>query len=165
MRKPMVAVIGRSGDIGEELHQTAYDIGRRLAEMGIAIVCGGRDGVMEAVCKGAKSADGTTIGIAMSYGTEESNHYVDYVIPTGLQLARNVCVVSSGDLVISIGGSFGTLSEISHAMNLGKQIVGIHSWTKLEGYCGTHEIDSRESVEQIIAYVKAFYEEANRSKQ
>ncbi len=153
-RKPIVSIIGRSGEIPDEIQSAAFEMGKRLAEKGIAIVCGGRDGVMEAVCKGAKSADGTTIGIAMSYARKESNPYVDYVIPTGMGLARNVCVVASGDIVIAIGGSFGTLSEISHAMTLGKRVIGLHSWKKLEGYHLTHEIESYDSVDEVMEIVR-----------
>ncbi len=154
-RKPVVAVIGRSGEIPKELHDAAYEVGKRLAENGIAVVCGGRDGVMEAVCKGANSAGGTTIGIAMGYDKSESNEYVDYIIPTGMTYARNVCVVASGDMVIAIGGSFGTLSEIAHAINLDKRIIGLHSWTRLEGYQIDHQIETCESVDAVMEIVRS----------
>ncbi len=152
-RKPIVSIIGRSGEIPQELESAAYEVGKRLAEKGIAIVCGGRDGVMEAACKGAKSAGGTTIGIAMSYDRDESNEFVDYVIPTGIGFARNVCVVASGDLVIAIGGGFGTLSEIAHATYLNIRVIGLHSWKKLEGYQITHEIETYDSVDEVMEIV------------
>ncbi|MFW6176625.1 MAG: Rossmann fold nucleotide-binding protein, partial [Thermoplasmatota archaeon] len=62
-----VSIIG--GDVGscnEEDRKNAEEIGKRLAKKGVTIVCGGRGGVMEAVCRGAKSEGGTTIGILPS---------------------------------------------------------------------------------------------------
>ncbi|MFN3471112.1 MAG: TIGR00725 family protein, partial [Aquificaceae bacterium] len=91
---------------------------------GLVVVCGGRSGVMEAVCKGAKEAKGLTVGILPSYEGEEANPYVDIKIRTGMNWNRNPLVVASGDVVVAIGGNWGTLSEIAYALILGKPIIG-----------------------------------------
>ena len=83
---------------------------------------------MEAVCRGAKSAGGTTVGILPGGDPAAANPWVDIPICTGIRSARNVIVVRSGRAVIAVGGSFGTLSEIGHALNVGIPVVGLRTW-------------------------------------
>jgi uncharacterized protein (TIGR00725 family) len=121
------AVFG-PGNPSRKEYNLAADVGRLLARRGIAVVCGGLYGVMEAACMGAKEAGGTTIGILRTYTKEEANPYVDYVIPSGLGDARNVLVATAGDAAIAVGGWLGTLSEISLALKHGIPVVGVGTW-------------------------------------
>jgi len=124
-----VSIIG--GDVGscdEQDYRNAEEIGKRLAKQGATIVCGGRGGVMEAVCKGAKSEGGTTIGILPSGNRNEGNDYLDHAIVTNLGVLRNSLVVQNGDIVIAIDGKYGTLSEIALAQDYGKKILGLGTW-------------------------------------
>jgi uncharacterized protein (TIGR00725 family) len=123
----MISVCGPN-DASFEEYQTALEVGRQIALAGHAVVCGGRDGVMEAVACGAKEAGGVTIGILPSYDPKQANEFIDYPIPTGLGHARNSLVVASGAAVIAIGGGFGTLSEIGLALKMEKRVVHIGSW-------------------------------------
>ncbi len=111
-----------------ELLPLAEEVGRRIAEAGATVVCGGRGGVMEATCRGARRAGGLTIGILPGADRSEANPEVDVAIPTGLGVARNPLVVLSGNAVIAIDGSFGTLTEIAHALDLGKPVIALRSW-------------------------------------
>jgi len=120
-----IAVIGR-GEASQEEQEAAYAAGRAVAGNGAVLVCGGLGGVMEAACKGAKEAGGTTVGILP--GTEGGNPYLDITIRTGLGHARNVLVVLSAEAVIAIGGSHGTLSEIAIALKAGRPVYGISTW-------------------------------------
>ena len=124
---PIVSVIG-GNDPPESDMATAYQVGRHLALNGAIVVCGGLGGVMEAVCKGAKEAGGTTIGILPGNDSSDANPYVDIRIPTGLGHARNVIVVKSGIAVIAIDGSYGTLSEIGHALSDRIPVIGLNTW-------------------------------------
>jgi uncharacterized protein (TIGR00725 family) len=123
-----VAVIGP----GDEPSVAAAEVGRLLAEGGATLVCGGRGGAMEAACRGAKEADGLTIGILPGSDRSEANPFVDVVLPTGLGEARNALVVGAADVVIAIGGGYGTLSEIALALKAGKRVIGIGTW-EIEG--------------------------------
>jgi uncharacterized protein (TIGR00725 family) len=96
------------------------------------LVCGGRGGAMEAACRGAKEADGLTVGILPGSDRSEANPFVDVVVPTGLGEARNALVVGAADVVIAIGGGYGTLSEIALALKAGKRVVGLGTW-EIEG--------------------------------
>ena len=106
----------------------AEAVGRLLAERGAIVVCGGRGGVMEAACRGAKSAGGATLGILPGLDRAEANEFVDFAVPTGLGEARNALVVRAADALIAVGGAWGTLSEIALALRAGKTVVGIHTW-------------------------------------
>ncbi|MGB9301567.1 MAG: TIGR00725 family protein, partial [Anaerolineae bacterium] len=119
----MVAVIG-DGFCSADTALLAEEVGRLLAQKGAAVVCGGLGGVMEAACRGAKEAGGLTIGILPGTSRRDANPYVDIPIVTGIREARNVIVVSSAQSVIAVSGSFGTLSEIAHALKLGIPVVG-----------------------------------------
>jgi hypothetical protein len=103
-------------------------VGAELARRGAAVVCGGLTGVMEGVCKGARSQGGLTIGIIPSDDKKDANPYVQIPIVTGMGIGRNVMLVKTADVIIAIGGEFGTLSEIGHALNLGKMVVGLNTW-------------------------------------
>ena len=127
-KRILVAVIGGSQASKQEL-KTAEEVGRELAKRGVAIVCGGLGGVMEAACRGASTEGGITIGILPGENQHEANQYVQIPIVTGMGYARNVAVVKSAQAIIAIGGSYGTLSEIGHAIQSGIPVIGIDTWS------------------------------------
>lgn len=122
-----VAVVG-AGDAGADVCQMAEEVGRRLATVGAIVVCGGLGGVMEAACRGAGGGGGTTVGILPGTDRTDANPFVDVAIPTGLGEARNAVVVRTADVLIAVGGEFGTLSEIAFALKTETPVVGIHTW-------------------------------------
>ncbi|MEC9491723.1 TIGR00725 family protein [Flexistipes sp.] len=121
-----ISVIGQAR-CDFDLADVAEKAGEIIGNFGFVLVTGGLSGVMEFASKGAKKAGGTTVGILPGYDRNEANKYVDIAVPTGLNHARNVVVVSSGDFIVSIGGGSGTMSEISIAFKLGKDIISYHS--------------------------------------
>jgi len=127
-----ISVIG-ANQADPALLETAYEVGRLSAARGWVVVTGGLGGVMEAASRGAADAGGLTIGILPSYDASTANPYVRVVIPTGLGYARNVLVVSAGSGVIAVGGRYGTLSEIAFALNAGRPVVGVNTWSAIEG--------------------------------
>ncbi len=125
-----ISVIG-AGECTKGEALVAEAVGRELAKRGAVLVCGGKGGVMEAACKGAKSAGGLTIGILPGLDRSEANAYVDVPIATGLGSTRNSIVVLSGQAVVAVGGAYGTLSEIAFAHLYQRTVVGLGTW-KLE---------------------------------
>ena len=123
-----IAVIGGSECTPDEA-RLAEEVGRELARKGIALVCGGLRGIMEAVCRGASAEGGLTIGILPGGNRQAANQYVKIPIVTNLGEARNVIVVKSSEAVIAIGGGYGTLSEIGHALRNGIPVVGLNTWS------------------------------------
>lgn len=121
-----VSVIGQA-NCDSDLCQVAEHVGKIVGNLGFALVTGGLTGIMLYASKGAKQAGGTTVGLLPGYAKSEANEFVDIVIPTGLGHARNVIVASSGDFIVSVGGSYGTMSEISIALKLGKDVLSYKS--------------------------------------
>jgi uncharacterized protein (TIGR00725 family) len=124
----IISVIGSSSPATQEHVDLAEAVGRELAKRGVMVACGGLSGIMEAVCRGAKSAGGVTIGILPGGRAGDANRYVDIPIVTGMGYSRNVIVVHTGLAVIAIGGAFGTLSEIGHALGDNIPVVGLKTW-------------------------------------
>ena len=114
-----VSVIGS----GREHEAAAEEVGRLLAEQDCVVVTGGLDEVMAAAHRGAKAASGTTIAILPGESRVGVNPWADHVVVTGIGHARNLAVAASGDAVIAVGGSWGTLAEIAFAMRLGRPVV------------------------------------------
>jgi len=126
-RKNIIAVIG-AGEPSAEEAKLAEEVGRQIARQGAALVCGGLGGVMEAACRGASSEGGLTIGILPGDSPGTANPYVQVPIVTGIGYARNVAVVKSARAVIAVGGSYGTLSEIAHALQSKIPVIGLNTW-------------------------------------
>jgi uncharacterized protein (TIGR00725 family) len=137
-----VSVIGS----GEENAPRAEEVGRLLAGRGCTVVTGGLGEVMAAAARGAKAADGTTIGILPGERLEDANKWVDYAVATGVGHARNLAVVASGQAVIAVGGSWGTLAEIAFARTLGRPVVILEPGWQLAG----DGIERAESPEQAV---------------
>lgn len=126
---PRIAVAG-GGSCDEATRQCALEVGRRIAEAGAVLVCGGGSGVMAAAAEGARRAGGTTIGILPGTGRLDSppNRSIDIPIYTGLGQGRNLVLVLTADAVIAVGGEWGTLSEIALAGKHGRPVVLLGSW-------------------------------------
>ena len=123
-----IAVIG-GGECSSQVTRLAEEVGREIARQGAVLVCGGLGGVMEAACRGAVSGGGLTIGILPGDNRQAANPYVRIPIVTGIGYARNVAVVKSAQAVIAIGGSYGTLSEIAHALQSDIPVIGLNTWS------------------------------------
>jgi uncharacterized protein (TIGR00725 family) len=108
---------------------------------------------MEAAARGAKASGGTTIGILPGHDRAEGNPFLDHIITTGVGHARNLAVVSSGDAVIAVGGSHGTLSEIGLAAKIGRPVV-ILGGLRIEGIVDSGSIVYASSVRQAGELVK-----------
>ena len=123
----LIGVIG-AGECTIEVFNQALELGQLLGESGFNVICGGLGGVMEAVCKGIKSKNGTTIGILPGNEISEANQYIDFPIATGMGIGRNIIIIRSAAAVIAVNGKYGTLSEVAYALQLNKPIIGLNTW-------------------------------------
>lgn len=123
----LISVIG-AGSPTPDARDQARQAGRLLAQRGFGVVTGGLGGVMEAACQGAFEAGGLTVGILPGSRRDQANPYCQVVIPSGMGQARNVMVVMAGEGALAVSGGAGTLSEIGHALKMGKPIVGLGTW-------------------------------------
>jgi uncharacterized protein (TIGR00725 family) len=122
-----VSVIGASR-ASAELAAKAEELGELLAQRGLIVVCGGREGVMEAVARGVKRGGGVSIGILPEDVRGRAAPDLTYTVCSAIGHARNLSVVASGDVVIAVGGAWGTLSEIGLSRSLGRQVVLLDTW-------------------------------------
>lgn len=127
-----MGVIGAGSCTPEEAN-AAYQVGREIARRGAVLVCGGLGGVMEAACRGARDEGGTTVGLLPDDQKEGANPYVDIAIATGMGHARNAIVASSSDVLIAVGGEFGTLSEIAFGLAMGKTVISLQGGWEIPG--------------------------------
>ena len=126
-RRRYAAVIGPA-ETDAQTEALAYDVGAGLAREGFTVVTGGEQGAMEAASRGASEAGGLAIGLLPGVDRSRANEYADVTIVTGVGYARNLSVVASGDVVVAVGGRWGTLSEIGLAGVLGRPVVLLAGW-------------------------------------
>lgn len=130
-RRKLISIIG-GADCSENEYKIAEEVGYLLGKRDVVIVCGGRGGVMEAACRGAQRAGGITIGFLPGQDASTGNPYLDIVIPTGMGHNRNILVAQAAEVVIAIGGGYGTLSEIGIALKTGRIVIGIDTWEAVD---------------------------------
>ncbi len=126
-QKPRIGVIGGSSAEPTVL-ESARNVGEAIARAGAILVCGGRGGVMEAACRGAKSAGGLTLGILPGDCAADANDWVDIPVVTGLGEARNVLIARTSQAIVALPGGTGTLSEIAFSLNFGRRVIAIGAW-------------------------------------
>ncbi len=146
-----IAVIG-DRHTSARLDAAAETIGREIARRGGVLLCGGMSGVMEASARGAAAEGGIVVGILPTETAAEGNPYLTIPLPTGMGEARNVIIVRAAEAIIAVGGAYGTLSEIGHALNLSVPVIGLETWRlSREGVTEADPIrrakDAREAVE------------------
>lgn len=149
-----------------EIIQFGQDLGKALSKFTASIMCGGREGFMEAICQGVKESQhtfvGQTIGIMPESNPDRANQYVDIVISTGIGIARNVILINSADIIIAVGGGAGTLSELAFAWQQKKMVLCL---TRFDGWAkelAGIDLDKRSSglfipvstIEEILEQVE-----------
>ena len=115
-------------DITPDVYEDTLEIGRRLADEGYLVFCGGGAGVMEAIAKGVNDQGGIVVGVLKGQDLEEGNKYLTVPIATGIGIARNAILAYNCDAAIAISGQYGTLSEIAYAFQLKKPVIGYKTW-------------------------------------
>ena len=115
-------------DITPDVYEDTLEIGRRLADEGYLVFCGGGAGVMEAIAKGVHDEGGIVVGVLKGQDLEEGNKYITVPIATGIGIARNAILAYNCDAAIAISGQYGTLSEIAYVFQLKKPVIGYKTW-------------------------------------
>lgn len=119
-----IAVLGGREATADQL-EAAEEMGRLIAEMRLTLICGGRQGVMEAACKGASRAGGLSVGLLPDEDPGMANPYVTIPVATGIGVARNALVARAALCMVAVGGGHGTISEIAFGLQFGKRVFGL----------------------------------------
>ena len=141
-----IGVIGPRNATTAQL-DAAMQVGELLADCGLAVICRGREGVMQAVCEGVKRVGGMSIGLLPDAEPSPANTFVSVIVATGIGEARNALIARASFSLIAIGDSFGTLSEVALGRQFGKLVVGLEGAAQLEGV--EHVAHARAAVERV----------------
>lgn len=152
-RKIIISVIGgHRTDL--KVERLAHEIGVTVANVGAILVCGGLDGVMEAVSRGCKEAGGMTIGLLPGTTKADANPYIDVPITTTIGYARNAMVACSADIIVALPGSHGTSCEISYGFVYKKPIIDLGNWDR-EGMIKVKDIKEAEAkIKELIRKIR-----------
>lgn len=117
---PAVSVFGSARTLPGSLnYELAVDVGRKLAEAGLAVITGGGPGSMEAANKGAVQGNGVSVGLGIELPFEQGmNQWVDLGINFRYFFARKTMFVKYAQGFIVLPGGLGTLDELFEAMVL-----------------------------------------------
>ncbi|KAG2484863.1 hypothetical protein HYH03_016349 [Edaphochlamys debaryana] len=163
-RKPIIGVMGpgktdHHTEGTEKQQELAHELGKHIATNGWLLLTGGRNiGVMDAACRGAKAAGGTTIGILPGPDTSELSEAVDIPIITGLGSARDNVNALSSNVLVAIGMGPGTAAEVALALKAGKPVVLLGTQPEAEKFFGSLSaglVHVASDVEGALAHVKA----------
>lgn len=147
-----IGVIGPRQATATQL-AVAEEIGRRIAGLGATLICGGREGVMEAACRGAAGAGGLTVGLLPDNDWRCANPFVAVPIATGIGVARNALLARAALCLVAVGGGVGTLSEIAFGLQFGTPVLTLAEAPVVAGVEPLHDPDQAE--ERIAALLLA----------
>jgi uncharacterized protein (TIGR00725 family) len=125
--RPLRIAVCGSGEPNEITDALADEVGRLIARNRAVLLCGGLKGTMEAAARGCVEAGGITVGVLPGQDASAANDYITLPLATGMGEARNAILVRSADVVIAIGGEWGTLSEIALARKIGRPVILLES--------------------------------------
>ncbi len=146
-----VGVVGASRATAGDI-EDAEEVGRLLAATRAVVVCGGRGGVMAAASRGAAAAGGTVLGMLPGDDRSDANEWVTVAVPTGLGELRNGLIVRTSDVMIAVGGAYGTLSEVALGLQAGVPVFGLHTW-EIDGIVAA--TTPEEAVSKALAAARA----------
>jgi uncharacterized protein (TIGR00725 family) len=147
-RKPYVGVVGAGLATEAEL-QLAAGVGRLIAEAGAVLVCGGLGGVMDAAAQACEEAGGMSIGVLPGDDRLAASRHLTMAVATGMGEARNAIVARTADVLVAVGGEYGTLSEIAFALKMGKPVVGLSTWDLAREELGDPIVRAETPVEAV----------------
>lgn len=141
LRHLVVGVIGPRAATDTQT-RLAHDLGRALGTLTVTTICGGRTGVMEAVCKGVADAGGLSIGILPGNDTDSANPHVGIPLPTGLNEGRNMVIARAARVLIAVGGSYGTLTEMAYGLHFAKPVIALDDAPDIDGLTRAPDVDA-----------------------
>jgi len=108
--RPIIGIIGADKNLcTKKMYEFATDLGDALLSNGYRIVTNGKEGISEAVSKGAMNSEnyfeGSIISIIAEGDKKFSNIFCDIIIPTEIGIDCNLILINTSDILIAIGES------------------------------------------------------------
>ena len=115
-----VSIFGSARTKPESKHyKLAEEIAYHISKLGYAIITGSGPGLMEAANKGARRAEGYSIGLNIQLPHEQKpNKFVDTILSFRYFFVRKVMFVKYAKAFVILPGGFGTLDEFFEAITL-----------------------------------------------
>ncbi len=151
-RKIPVGVIGPR-ECGADKHALAMEVGAGIGALGLTMICGGRSGVMAAAAKGCRASGGLTVGLLPGHDWREANEDILLPIATGLSEARNMIIAKSCAVLVAVGGSYGTLSEIAYGLHFSKPVIILGDAPDIDGT--ERAVDAEDALERLCGHLMA----------
>ncbi|WP_433545838.1 TIGR00730 family Rossman fold protein [Streptomyces sp. CA-294286] len=105
--------------VGTPEYESGVQIGRALVEAGFAVITGGGPGAMEAANKGAREANGVSVGLGIELPFEQGlNAHVDIGVNFRYFFVRKTMFVKYAQGFVVLPGGLGTLDELFEALTL-----------------------------------------------
>jgi hypothetical protein len=117
---PCVTVFG-SARFKEDhpYYSLAREVGSAISSLGFTVMTGGGPGIMEAANRGAKEADGISIGCNINLPFEQKpNPFLDTIVSFNYFFVRKVMLVKYSYAFVVLPGGFGTMDELFEALTL-----------------------------------------------
>ncbi len=116
-----------------EQRDIAYALGAAMADHGLQLLCGGKNGVMEAACEGHAARGGLPVGILPDEEWQAANPFVGIPIATGIGPARNAIIARACIALIAVGGGVGTLSEMALGLQFNRLVLAMAGAPHVDG--------------------------------
>ncbi|WP_228981868.1 TIGR00730 family Rossman fold protein [Streptomyces sp. DH12] len=104
---------------GTPEYEAGERLGKALVEAGFAVITGGGPGAMEAANKGAREANGISVGLGIELPFEQGlNPHVDIGVNFRYFFVRKTMFVKYAQGFVVLPGGLGTLDELFEALTL-----------------------------------------------
>ena len=134
----------------------AERLGTRLAECGLTVLCGGKSGVMAAVCSGVERAGGLSIGLLPDDDPARANPHVTVPIATGIGIARNAIIARAALCLVAIGGGPGTTAEMAFAVQFTVPVFALLDAPDVPGVHRVPDVDAAlDQVARVVLVLAA----------
>src|SRR6188474_2014155 len=158
--KPIVGIMGPGENATPEDNEIAFELGRHIAKNGWIVLTGGRSfGIMDAAMKGARDANGLTIGILPDSNDKNASENAQIRIVTGMGSARNLINVLSSNIIVVLGMAAGTASEVALAIKSNKKVILLNQdeiTIRFFKNIGTYRILIAKDVSEVISQIKEY---------
>lgn len=140
LRRIPIGIIGPR-DATPAQYTLADQMGEALADHGLQLLCGGKNGVMEAACRGHARGGGLPVGLLPDEEWQAANSYVAIPIATGIGPARNAIIARACLVLVAIGGGVGTLSEMALGLQFNRLVLAMADAPAVDGVARVASVD------------------------
>lgn len=181
---PCISVFGSARTKpGHKYYELAVELSRKLVEEGYGIITGGGPGIMEAGNKGAREAEGKSVGLNIDLPHEQGfNDYIDSdkIFTFNYFFVRKVIFLKYAQGIVLLPGGFGTMDELFETVTLvqthkidripivlmGKEYwSGLIEWIdktmeKTEGNISPGDLDLLKIIDdpgEVVKHINEFY--------